>query len=280
MDIGFIGAGKVGFSVGKYLTERGIRVTGYYSRSPHSSQEAAEFTNSRQYLNLRQLVEDSDAIFVTVPDGAIASVWEQLKMLPIQNKMISHFSGSLSSAVFSDIGRYHAYGYSIHPLLAVNDKKNSYKDLSGAFLTMEGSPAHLDELKHLFERFGNTVEVISAKDKILYHAAAAIASNLYVGLVSLSENMLCSLGFTQKNAHKALSPLIGGNAHNIVEYGTARALTGPIERNDTGTVVNHLDHLPEDAKEIYRLLSLQVLKVAQQKNPERDYEAMEEVLKR
>ena len=66
-------------------------------------------------MNLRHLVEDSDVLFVAIPDSAIAPMWEQLKMLPIQNKIISHFSGSLSSAVFSDIERYHAYGYSIHP---------------------------------------------------------------------------------------------------------------------------------------------------------------------
>ena len=100
MNIGFIGAGKVGFSLGKYLTERNVRVSGYYSRNPQSSREAADFTNTRQYLNLRHLVEDSDVLFVAIPDSAIAQMWEQLKMLPIQNKIISHFSGALSSAVF------------------------------------------------------------------------------------------------------------------------------------------------------------------------------------
>ena len=62
MNIGFIGAGKVGFSLGKYLTERNVRVTGYYSRNPDSSREAADFTNTRQYMNLRHLVEDSEVL--------------------------------------------------------------------------------------------------------------------------------------------------------------------------------------------------------------------------
>ena len=71
MNIGFIGAGKVGFSLGKYLTERNVRVTGYYSRNPDSSREAADFTNTRQYMNLRHLVEDSDVLFVAIPDSAV-----------------------------------------------------------------------------------------------------------------------------------------------------------------------------------------------------------------
>ena len=275
MNIGFIGAGKVGFSMGKYLTERRETVTGYYSRSPDTAQEAAEFTDSRQYLSMKALAEDSDTLFLTVPDGAIASVWEQLKMLPIQNKLIIHCSGALSSAVFSDIGRCHAYGYSIHPLLAVNDKYNSYRDLSGALFVMEGSEEHLAELKAVFEGFGNTVETIRSADKVRYHAAAAMASNLYVGLVSLCEDLLCDCGFSAENAHMALAPLIRGNTENIVKYGAEKALTGPVERNDIATVRKHLAELSGESREVYRIFSGQVLEVAEKKHPEQDYSIME-----
>ncbi len=278
MDIGFIGAGKVGFSFGKYLTERGVRVTGYYNRTTQSSMEAANFTNTRQYTNMRYLVEDSDAIFLAVPDGAIGSVWEQLRMLPIQNKIIGHFSGSLSSAVFSDIERYRAYGYSIHPLFAVNDKYNSYKELSHAFFTIEGHPRYLNWFLHMFEGFGNPVEVISARDKVRYHAAAAMVSNLYVGLTELCEDMLRDCGFSSLNAHKALSPLIMGNAENIVHYGTVEALTGPVERNDLSTILDHISSLTDEEKEVYRCLSKQVLKVAKKKHPERDYHEVERII--
>lgn len=275
MDIGFIGAGKVAFSFGKYLTERGVKVCGYYNRNPQTAQEAANFTDTRQYVSLRNLVEDSDVLFLAVPDGAIASVWEQLKMLPIQNKVIGHFSGSLSSAVFSDIERYHAYGYSIHPLFAVNDKYNSYREMSHAFFTVEGHPRYLKRFLRLFENFGNPVEVISAQDKVRYHAAAAMASNLYVGLVHLCEEMLRDCGFSAVNAHRALSPLILGNAENIVQYGTEKALTGPIERCDLSTVAAHLECLTDEEREVYRCLSGQVLKVAKVKHPKRDYDELE-----
>ncbi|MCD7922195.1 MAG: DUF2520 domain-containing protein [Clostridiales bacterium] len=278
MNIGFIGAGKVGFSMGKYLTGRGKCVTGYYSRSPQSSLEAAAFTQTRQYTDIESLVRDSDMIFLTVSDGAISSVWEQVKLLPIQNKMILHCSGSLSSAIFSDIGRTRACGYSIHPLLAVNDRYTSWEKLGTAFFTLEGDDRYLCFLKEMFEQFGNTVEVISAENKIRYHAAAAVASNLYVGLVDLSEDLLCSCGFSSENAHAALAPLILGNAQNIADAGVVRALTGPIERNDAATVSAHLSALSGEAKEIYRLLSKQVVKVAQEKHPERDFDKLEGVL--
>ncbi|MCU6761504.1 pyrroline-5-carboxylate reductase [uncultured Roseburia sp.] len=279
MNIGFIGAGKVGVSLGKYLTERGVHVTGYYSKNPKSAQEAANFTNTRRYEKIRYLVEDSDAVFLSVPDGVIAKVWEQLKMLPIENKIFSHFSGSLSSNIFSDISRYHAYGYSIHPLFAINDKYNSYKELSHAFFTIEGHEAYLNDFLRLFQSFGNPVEVISAENKIRYHASAAMASNLYVGLVSMCEQMLIDCGFTAVNAHRALAPLIHGNAENIIAYGPKDALTGPVERNDLSTVLDHLGALRAEEKEVYQVLSRQVVKVACQKHKDRDYKVLEDILK-
>jgi len=280
MNIGFIGAGKVGFSMGKYLTERGMCVTGYYSRSPQSSLEAAKFTDTGQYLDLRRLAEDSDAIFLTVPDGVIPAVWEELKVLPIQNKMILHCSGMLSSAVFSDIGRCRACGYSIHPLLAVNDKYTSWEKLASAFFAIEGHERHLSEWKALLESFGNAVGVLSAGDKVRYHAAAAMASNLYVGLAALSEQLLCDCGFSPEHAHAALAPLIVGNAANIGAVGCVQALTGPIERNDRETVAEHMANLSGEAKDVYRILSRQVVKVAEEKHPDRDYTKLKGELER
>lgn len=279
MNIGFIGAGKVGVSLGKYLAGRGVHVTGYYSKNPKSAVEAANFTNTRRYEKIRYLVEDSDAVFLSVPDGAIAGVWEQLKMLPIENKIFSHFSGSLSSNIFSDISRYHAYGYSIHPLFAINDKYNSYKELSQAFFTIEGHEKYLNYFLRLFRSFGNPVEVISGENKIRYHASAAMASNLYVGLVAMCEQMLIDCGFTAANAHRALGPLVHGNTENIIAYGPKDALTGPIERNDLSTVLDHLGVLGTEEREVYQTLSRQVVKVARKKHKDRDYGVLEDVLK-
>ncbi|MCI2062986.1 MAG: F420-dependent NADP oxidoreductase [Eubacteriaceae bacterium] len=278
MKIGFIGAGKVGFSMGKYLTGRGIEVTGYYSRNPESSLEAANFTDTKQFLDLEQLVGDSDAIFLTVPDGEIASVWEQLKELPIQGKIISHFSGAQSSDIFSERGRIPAYGYSIHPLFAFNDKYSSYKDADRAFYAIEGDSEKMADIRRLLEIMGSGYTVISAQNKIRYHAAASIVSNLYVGLTSMAEQILTECGFAPDDAHRAFSPLIMNNARNIVSYGTEGALTGPVERSDIATVEGHIANLSQKQSEVYKMLSAEVLEVAKRKHPDRDYQEMEKIL--
>lgn len=279
MKIGFIGAGKAGFSIGKYLTERGITLSGYYNHHPESAKEAADFTGSYAYDSKDQLVADSDMLFLTVPDRAILPVWEEIKSPGIQNKIICHFSGVHSSEIFSGIRDLGAFGYSIHPLFAFHDRYTSYKGLSETFFTIEGDPARLDQIRALFAQTGNRFAVINADCKMRYHAAAAIVSNLTVGLAAMGIGLLEECGFRADDAQEALAPLIRNNAANIAQAGPVAALTGPIERNDTETVRAHLSCLNEAQQKVYRSVSGEVLKVARQKNPGRDYHEMEEILK-
>ena len=278
IKFGFIGAGKVGFSLGKYLNENNIDVSGYYSKSQHSSKEAAIFTNTRQYNKLEDLIKNSDAIFITTPDNQIIDVWNEIKELPIKEKLICHCSGSISSEVFSNINNHGAYGYSIHPMFAISDKYNSYKNLSQAFITIEGHNKHIEYFKHLFSSLGNDVAIISKENKSLYHAASVTVSNLILGLINNAINYLEDCGFTKETAMKALYPLIEFNLKNIKEKGVIDSLTGPVERGDLVTVINHLDVLREEDKELYRLLSRNILKIAKVKNLNRDYKNLEEYL--
>lgn len=279
MKFGFIGAGKVGFSLGKYLADNNQRVVGYYSEFKEDVLEAAEFTGSNSYLQLEQLVKDSEVLFLTVPDGMIEAVWNQIKETDISGKIICHTSGALSSEVFSDISERGGFGFSIHPLFAVSDKYHSYKELSGSYFTIEGSKEKVEDMRALFESFGNTVCIISKKDKVKYHGAAAIASNLVVGLIGLSEQLLVECGFDKESAHNALSPIIKGNVEHIINDGCEKALTGPIERNDITTVKKHLGVLEGDSFAAYKAVSRQVLKIAKVKNKDRDYGKMEDILK-
>ena len=113
MKVGFIGAGKVGCSLGKYFVENGITVTGFYSRSLESSKAAADFTQTVNYETMESILEDSDTLFLTVPDGQIGKVWDYMGNLDIKNKVICHCSGSISSATFfmgkKEVQRYIPY---------------------------------------------------------------------------------------------------------------------------------------------------------------------------
>lgn len=276
MKIGFVGAGKVGVSLGKYFAQNGVPLGGYYSKSPASAQAAAEFTNSNLYDSLEDMVSDNTVLFLTVPDDAIGSVWNHIKRLPnISNKMVCHCSGALSSGICSDAEELGVSSFSVHPFFAIHSKTESYQLLSDAVFTVEGSANRLGEMVSLLEGLGNHVFVLRTEEKVKYHAAAVMASNHVIALAQLSADLLCDCGFSQDAAIQALSSLMKGNVQTIMEKGTVDALTGPIERNDGTTVQKHLNCLNDAQQALYRLLSKPLVELAKQKHPDRDFSELE-----
>lgn len=289
MRAGFIGAGKVGFSLGKYLSMHGIEISGYCSRSAASAKEAAEFTQSRYYTDIEEITKDSDTLFITAPDGAIGEIWDDMRNLPIRDKNICHCSGSIPSTVFFDAESRGAYRYSVHPLYAVSSRYNSWHELENAYFTIEGSSAHLPRLRSVFENAGNRVVVIEPGCKTLYHAAAVMVSNQIAALADMGTVLLRKCGFSREEAEAALAPLIADNAAKVAEKGAAEALTGPVERGDEMTVAKHLRVLAEFAEEneagrdifaAYRILSAQLIRIAERKHPDRNYQKLEKELEK
>lgn len=284
MKIGFIGAGRVGCSLGKYLkeSESGWELAGYYSRSAASAQEAAEFTESEVFTDGTQLAKVCDVIAVTTADGAIADVWHGLcdRMDQWEHQIVLHCSGTLASTVFDGADARGVTAASLHPFYAVSDRYHSYQTLGEALFTLEGSGERMEELYACLCAANLTIQKISAESKTAYHAAASVASNLMVGLSELAIGMLGGCGFDREHARMALRPLMQGNLDAIMEHDTFGALTGPAERADVRTVERHLQVLDGDDREIYRLLTKKIVEVAKIKNPERDYTQLEELLER
>jgi predicted short-subunit dehydrogenase-like oxidoreductase (DUF2520 family) len=286
--IGFIGAGKVGCSLGRYIAEKGGTLSGYYSRRDSSAKDAADFTGSRTFASAAELMESSDIIFVTVPDDSIRAVWRGLaEQNPSDapslcfSKLFCHCSGSLTSAVFEGAAELGALACSLHPLLAVSDRKTSWKSLLGASITFEGSDAAFGRISPLIDLMGNKTGRIEPDKKILYHAACVFFSNLAVGLAGCGVSLFEACGLESDFADTAWHALFTGNSENIVSKGMTGALTGPVERGDAQTIMSHIQTLGEidaqrrstadNASVIYRELSKVLVKIAAEKNPDRDY---------
>lgn len=230
------------------------------------------------FANVQDLVKASDTLFITTPDGSIGDVWDCIAKLSIQNKIICHFSGSLSSVVFSGIEKTGASGCSIHPMLAFSDRFSSYRQLNEAYMTIEGQETAVNVVRELFERLGNSVCRIDLDRKELYHCAASIVSNQVIALYTMGTDQLVKCGFDREDAAKLVTPLVRNNVESMLADGVVNALTGPVERNDTGTVEKHLKALEGDDREVYRLLAKRLVKISEEKNPERDYTDMSHIL--
>ena len=280
MNVGFIGAGKVGFSLGRWFAHNGVTVTGYWSRRRESAGEAALFTGTQAFDSAEALVRASGVIFLTVPDGMIPTVFETLRGFELTEKQLCHCSGALTAReAFPGAESLCAGLYSIHPLFPISSKDAAWRELPGAFFCLEGDERHLTEWQERIQALGPTVQIISGAGKVRYHAACTIASTLRCGLVGESLDLLETCGFTREGGLAALAPLMRSNLEHLIQDGPAKALTGPVERCDVGTVAKHLDCLPtEEERELYRSVSRKLVQIAAEKHPERDYQPMRERL--
>lgn len=277
-NIGFIGAGKVGISLGKYFSINNLNLSGYYSKNANSAAEAAEFTNSKHFNDLQTLIRYSNLIFITTPDDVIIEIWNELKEYNLKDKIICHTSGSLSSSIFSNINTLGALGYSIHPMCAFSDKFTTYKSLNQIYFSIQGDDAYLYVLSDLLKGLGNNVIILDKDKKPLYHLANVTVSNLVLSLLEIGCSYMQTCGLNEKDAINALMPLIEGNIKNIKNNGFLNALTGPVERGDLETLKRHLTVIPPSDLELYRRLSLNLISLSEKKHTEKNYNILKNEL--
>ena len=279
MNIGIIGAGKVGVSVGRYLKDNNIQISGFYDIDSDNAAFSAQFTQTDCFSDLEELVKVSDTLFITTPDNVIGSVWDCIKNnMSVQNKIVCHFSGALSSDVFTDSQSTGVSVCSVHPMLAFSDKLTSYRIPANTFFAIEGEETAVSAVKSLFESLGNTVCRIEKSKKSLYHTAASVLSNEIVALLDMGYSLLEQCGFSRDDAVGATKNLVSGNVKSVLENGCVNALTGPVERNDLQTVKKHVESLEGGDRQIYILLAKRLVRLAKEKNEDRDYGEMSEFL--
>ncbi|SMC56206.1 Rossmann-like and DUF2520 domain-containing protein [Papillibacter cinnamivorans] len=278
--ISFIGAGKVGFSFGKYLKKHGLEIAGYLSRNPDSSRAAAEFVSTEVFLDYPSLIRESDMILITTPDSSVRPVYEELTRYPLEGRIVAHMSGGMSADVFKPTNLFGVEPISIHPICPISDKYQSYRNLETCYFSLEGSDAAYKRvMEEVFSRLPNRTTRLTGENKALYHLANVTVSNLYLPLMAKAARYLASCGFEEGDAIRALSPLMEANIRNVLEKGILGALTGPVERGDCATVKRHLSVIPPSDEAIYRELSRSLVSLAEEKHEERDYRELKDLLR-
>ena len=282
MKTGIIGAGRVGCSLGKYFRSKNADLVGYYDTNAAAAKEAAAFTQTAGFNQVQQLVRESDILFITTPDSLLVPVWEEIKGMSHRNQIICHCSGALSSDSFSGAKEAGVSCCSVHPMLPFSNKFSSYEQLNKAFFTVEGQDAAVEAISGLFSSIGNEVCRIDGAKKAKYHAAASILSNQVIAVLDMGYTLLEDCGFTRDEAVRATGQLVMRNIENVLEAGCDGALTGPIERNDIETVKKHIACMQNDDSDdvsLYKMLGTKLAKIAEKKNPDKDYTQMMELLR-
>jgi predicted short-subunit dehydrogenase-like oxidoreductase (DUF2520 family) len=252
-----IGCGKVGTALAEHLVKAGYPPAGFGGRNTASARLAAEIAGapSRWYEKMWDATKAADIVFITTPDDTIAEVCALIS----ENKgfseraMVFHCSGALASTILvsaktgiPENGKAnHVQNGSLHPLqsfAAVQTKtaKNDDNPFGNIIMAVEGDAGAVSMGREIAADLGARPFTIRTDGKILYHAAAVVASNYLVTLMNLAIQLMSASGVSETDAFEILSPLIRGTLANIRNAGIPDALTGPISRGDARIVEKHI----------------------------------------
>ncbi len=269
LKFSIIGAGMVGTAIGVLLKKAGHEIVFFADRSAAHLKRAKDYTGAEGVRNPAQAAGPADCLLITTPDDRICSVCAEIvDGSSVQEKKVFHMSGAGGLDLLEPAARAGAFVASIHPL-------QSFSSIDGAIASIPGSYFGVTAAKGVKKLSADIVRDLSGipisvtpAQKPLYHAAACMASNYLVSLMSVVESIYSSIGFAEKDARKAYLPLVHGSLSNIEEQGCEKALTGPIARGDSGTIQKHIEamacHHP-DLSALYANMGMIAVKLARQK---------------
>ncbi len=216
--------------------------------------------------------EQPDWIMLAVPDGDLAVVAETLAQglnESIKPVLVFHISGQLDNQVLMPLFEQGIATASAHPVLAFSQADTARQQLLDSYCLLAADVETQPQLQRLFSGIGmRCVIAPSDLDKTAYHAAMVCASNFTCALQYLAANLAQQAGLPAESALELLTNLSQHSLEGIAEHGPLDALTGPIERGDSGAtrqLLSVIKRLPKQQSASLMALARTVLEMAQTK---------------
>jgi len=263
-----VGCGKVGTALTKFLLEKGYRPVGFASRTLASARRLATLANIDQFSESPwQITANAQIVFITTPDGAIEATCNAIAQHQgfSAGAIVLHCSGALSSDILKSAADAGAFVGSMHPLQSFASIEIRENPFLQVIISVEGNSRAVEASRAMSEDLGAVCMQIQTRAKMLYHAAAVVASNYLVTLMDLVFSLAEPAGIARSEALKAMAPLIHGTLANIEKVGIPEALTGPIARGDSQIVARHLEQIQDQAPgllDLYKTLGRHTVPIA------------------
>lgn len=259
--IAIIGLGNWGTSLAAGLSAAGIPICEVILRRIPSRKRSG-----LRRTTLDRAALDAPVLWLCVPDGAIATVAaslvERRRELGrgLDGQIVLHSSGVLTVEALARASEAGAQVGSVHPLMTFPTRRPV--SLAGVPFAVESSPGLRRKLFALVRLLGGEPFRIDSPNKILYHAAAMLASPLLLSALVAAQQTAMLAGLSAKQAARLLSPLAASTLHNFVAGGPVASFSGPIARGDTATIQLHLRALAKHPilAGAYRALALNAIK--------------------
>jgi predicted short-subunit dehydrogenase-like oxidoreductase (DUF2520 family) len=262
-----IGAGRLGTSLGAALAGRGWRPVTVVDRDLGAARAGRRIIGGgTATTSFAAAAGARGTVIIAVPDAAVARAASGLARArgSWAGRVVFHTSGLLPAAVLAPLARRGALVASLHPAQSFPQKGMPAAGFEGITWGLEGDADAVEAAEGMVRDLGGHILLLAARDKALYHAACALASNAFVALEWTAVGLLGRVGLAPDAAADALLPLVQGTLQNVKSLGLEQALTGPVLRGDVATVEAHLKALGDDpvARRIYAALGKRILDLA------------------
>ncbi|HKD87314.1 MAG TPA: DUF2520 domain-containing protein [Streptosporangiaceae bacterium] len=248
LDVGVIGAGRVGTALAVALRRAGHRIAAASAVSSASRERVARYLPGTPVLQPADVIAAADLALLTVPDDALAGLVRGLAATgaPLTGRMLAHTSGRHGLAVLEPATELGALPLALHPVMTFTGRADDADKLVGISFGVTAPTVLRPAAEVLVMEMGGEPVFIAEADRGLYHAALAGAANHLVTQVVQAEDLLTRAGVAQPA--RMLGPLLSAALDNALRLGDA-GLTGPVARGDAETVAGHVDALSADAPE-------------------------------
>ncbi len=263
--LGCIGAGRLARALLPALVEAGYAVAGISARGAARGRRLARRLQVPCFGSAAELARRSDILLLAVPDRALLPLARELAAAGVSwgGRVVLHHAGALGCAPLRPLRRAGAAVGVLHPLqtLGVRDAP-----LRGSWARVEGDARAVRVARQIARQLGLRPFLLPPPARRgLYHAAASLASNDLVALLTLAEAALTRAGLTAAAAHRAIASLAQGSLAQWARYGLPGAFTGPLARGDSATVAAQRAALARSdrvASAVHRTLSRALLALA------------------
>lgn len=257
-----VGPGRLGTTLAVALEGAGHEVVACAGGGPGARERFTTHLPGAEPVDAPATVADRvGLILLTPPDDALEGVVRELAVADVlrERHRVVHTSGVRGLDVLRPAALAGAGTAACHPAQAVPAGPPDPDLLAGAAWAVTAAPGDRDWARGLVEGLGGVPHDLRDADRVLYHAALALASNSAAAAVAAARQLL--LGARVDDPAAFLEPLVRASVGNVLDEGAA-ALTGPVVRGDAGTVGRHLEALEADLPELagtYRRLTAAVL---------------------
>jgi predicted short-subunit dehydrogenase-like oxidoreductase (DUF2520 family) len=261
--IGLIGPGRAGVGLALALAQAGYSVR-LHGRNKKNIPAPIALTVG-DGRKPPPWIGDVDIVILTVRDDAITPLAQSLATARAitERHVLLHLSGVQGQEALGPLVTTRAALGSFHPLQTIVEPELTPARLKGAWAAVEGMPGAVEAGEQIAKDLGMRPFRIATKSKAIYHAGAVFASNYLVVVEAIAQRLLRHAGLSDADAWAALRPLVEGTFENLSRLEPREALTGPVVRGDTATIVRHLESLAIDDAKLYRALGRAALELAQ-----------------